>query len=119
LPAWVVCSYSAPHLPDRMLQAVWETHPEVMTDDWRASEHYHDPEQLVRSLTPVPKPLPDLRSVSPGEDLVSFRERLAGELGAEGVPRAKALDMMVAANEVAGNALRHGGGLKELRVGRA
>jgi anti-sigma regulatory factor (Ser/Thr protein kinase) len=91
----------------------------VITDDWQASELYHEPEKLLRSLSPVPKPLPELRSVSPGEDLVSLRERLAAELKAEGVPDAKALDMLVAANEVAGNALRHGAGLKELRVGRA
>jgi anti-sigma regulatory factor (Ser/Thr protein kinase) len=119
LPAWVVCSYNAPQLPDRMLEAVWETHPEVMTDDLRPSEHYDDPEQLLRSLTPVPKPLPELRSVPPGEDLESFRERLGRQLKAEGVPEAKALDMLVAANEVASNALRYGVGLKELRVGRA
>jgi anti-sigma regulatory factor (Ser/Thr protein kinase) len=119
LPAWVVCTYNAPRTPDRMLEAVWETHPEVMTDTWQESEHFHEPEQMVRRLTPEPKPLPDLRSVSPGEDLESFRERMAEELNAEDVPPAKAMDMLVAANEVASNALRHGSGIDELRVGRA
>jgi anti-sigma regulatory factor (Ser/Thr protein kinase) len=118
LPAWVVCTYNAPTLPDRMLEAVWETHPEVMTDEWRASEHFEDPEEVVRGLTPVPEPLPGLRSLRPAGDLTGFREQLAAELNAEGMPQVRALDMLVAANEVASNALRHGDGLSELRVGR-
>ncbi|MGH2970132.1 MAG: ATP-binding protein, partial [Solirubrobacteraceae bacterium] len=71
-----------------------------------------------RALTGVPDPLPDLRSLPPGRDAGALRERLAAELAAARVPAAKALDMLLAATEVAANAWRYGGGPSELRVGR-
>jgi anti-sigma regulatory factor (Ser/Thr protein kinase) len=49
----------------------------------------------------------------------AFRERLAYALAAEKVPEAKALDMLVAGTEISANADRHGGGVEEVRVGRA
>jgi anti-sigma regulatory factor (Ser/Thr protein kinase) len=91
----------------------------MLTDDWQASDDFEDPRALLRKLTPEPDPLPDLRSFSAGDDLEAFREQLARELVAEKVPEAKALDMLVAGTEVAANAVRHGAGIKEVRVGRA
>jgi anti-sigma regulatory factor (Ser/Thr protein kinase) len=119
LPVWVVCAYDANKLPDPLIEAVWRTHPEVLGDDWQDSDHFEDPRELVRRLTPEPEPLPDLRSFSPGDDLELFREHLARELMAAEVPEAKALDMLVAGTEVAANAVRHGGGIEEVRAGRA
>src|SRR6185503_4655827 len=46
-----------------------------------------------------------------------FRERLARELASASVPEATALDVLVAATEVAANAVRHGGGIAEVRAG--
>jgi anti-sigma regulatory factor (Ser/Thr protein kinase) len=119
LPVWVVCAYDVNKLPDRLIEAVWRTHPEVLSDGWQASQHYEDPRELVRRLTPEPELLPELRSWSPGEDLELFREQLARELVAANVPEAKVLDMLVASTEIAANALRHGGGIEEVRAGRA
>jgi anti-sigma regulatory factor (Ser/Thr protein kinase) len=119
LPVWVVCAYNASRLPDTLVEAVLRTHPEVLGDGWHASEHYEDPRELVRRLTPEPEPLPELRSLSPGDSLERFREQLAGELAVENVPAGRALDMLVAATEVAANALTHGAGIEEVRVGRA
>jgi anti-sigma regulatory factor (Ser/Thr protein kinase) len=120
LPVWVVCTYDANGLPDPVLEGVWRTHPaEMLSDGCRASDHFEDPRELVRKLTPEPEPLPELRSFSAGEDLELFRERLARELVAESVPTAKALDVLVAGTEIAANAVRHGAGIEEVRVGRA
>jgi anti-sigma regulatory factor (Ser/Thr protein kinase) len=55
--------------------------------------------------------------VPPGGDPVAFRERLAAELAAAKVPEAKALKLLVAANEVAVNAFEHAGGPERLRIG--
>jgi anti-sigma regulatory factor (Ser/Thr protein kinase) len=44
---------------------------------------------------------------------------LAAELWAANVSEAKVLDMLVAATEVYENAEEHGGGVEEVRVGRA
>jgi anti-sigma regulatory factor (Ser/Thr protein kinase) len=119
LPVWVVCTYNANGLPDRVVDGVWSTHAEVLADRWLESEHFEDPRAVVRSVTPEPEPLPDLRSCWAGGDLERFREQLARELVAERVPEAKALDMLVAGTEIAANAVRHGAGIEEVRVGRA
>jgi anti-sigma regulatory factor (Ser/Thr protein kinase) len=117
LPVWVVCTYNAEELPDPVLDGVWRTHPEVLSDRWHASDDFEDPRALVRKLTPEPEPLPELRSFSAGDELEPFRERLARELVAEHVPEASALRMLVAGTEVAANAVRHGAGIEEVRVG--
>jgi anti-sigma regulatory factor (Ser/Thr protein kinase) len=120
LPAWVICSYDATGTPDQIIEGVWQTHPEVATaDTWQTSEHYEDPEELLRRLAPVPEPLAELRSIPFGGDVEAFRERLARELAAEEMSEAKVLDLLLAATEVATNALEHGGGIEEVRVGRA
>ncbi|MDX6687856.1 MAG: hypothetical protein QOF86_3984 [Baekduia sp.] len=119
LPVWVLCTYDANDLPAPVLDAVWRTHPQVLVDGWWTSDRFEDPRELVRNLTGAPEPLPELRSFAAGEDLEVFRERLARELVTERVPEARALDMLVAGTEVAANARRHGGGIEEVRVGRA
>jgi anti-sigma regulatory factor (Ser/Thr protein kinase) len=118
LPAWLVCTYNGEALPDEVRDAVWQTHPQVLEDEWHESSHFEDPASVVRARTPEPEPLPNLRSLPPGEDLEGFRERLAGELSAASVPQRRALEMLVAGTEVARNAWEHGGGPDELRVGR-
>jgi anti-sigma regulatory factor (Ser/Thr protein kinase) len=119
LPVWVVCTYNANGLPDRVLDGVLSTHAEVLTDRWAESEHFEEPRELVRRLTPDPEPLPELRSCSVGQDLERFREQLARALMAEKVPQARALDFLVAGTELAANAVRHGAGIEEVRVGCA
>ena len=118
LPVWVVCAYPANRLPDAVLDGVLRTHNEVLTGEWARSNRFEDPNDVVRELTPEPERLPGLRSWYVGQDLERFREQLAGDLVAERVPRAKALEMLLAATEVATNAVRHGGGIEEVRVGR-
>jgi anti-sigma regulatory factor (Ser/Thr protein kinase) len=119
LPAWVVCTYDVNGVPDAVLDEMSRTHSEVLGDGWQASGHFEDPRELVRRLTPEPEPLPQLRSLAPGDDLERFRERLAGELMAANVPETAAIAMLVAGTEVAANAVRHGGGIEEVRVGTA
>ncbi len=85
LPVWVVCAYDAARLPDPVIDIARRTHPEVLTEDWQASDQFEDPRGLVRSLMPEPEPLPELRSFA-ARDLEGFRERLAAELRAERVP---------------------------------
>jgi anti-sigma regulatory factor (Ser/Thr protein kinase) len=53
------------------------------------------------------------------DDAGDFREALARAFAAERMSRAKALDLLVAATELYANAVEHGGGVEDLRVGRA
>ena len=119
LPVWVVCAYAANHLPDPVIDAVWQTHREVLAHDWRASDRFEAPRDLVRRHTARPDRLPDLRSFVVGNDLGAFRTRLAREMVAEKLPRAMMLDGLVAGTEIAANAVQHGAGIEEVRIGRA
>jgi anti-sigma regulatory factor (Ser/Thr protein kinase) len=118
LPVWALCTYDARRAPAAMLEAVWRTHREVIDGERRASPTYEGPEEIARSLGPEPQPLPELRQMPGGADPEALRERLAGFLAAAGVEGQKTLGMLIAANEVAVNAWRHGKPPVELRVGR-
>ena len=119
LPAWVWCAYDAERTPEDLLESVWRTHPDVLSHDgWRASGRYEDPDTLLRRVTPEPVRLLDLRSIPFGDGVVELREGLARELLAQEITESRALDMLVAATEVARNAIEHGGGLKDVRLGR-
>jgi anti-sigma regulatory factor (Ser/Thr protein kinase) len=118
LPVWVVCTYDARRVPDALIEAMWETHSDVLADEWETSHQFEDPRELVARLTPAAEPLPGLRSVSAGSSVESFRERLAHELGGEDMPADIALNVLVAGTELATNAVNHGGGIEELRLGR-
>jgi anti-sigma regulatory factor (Ser/Thr protein kinase) len=120
LPTWALCTYNANGLPDPVLDAVWLTHSDVLADEtWTPSEHFEDPKELLRRTTLEPERLAQLRTMSFGCGVESFREHLARELAAEEVPGGKALDMLVAATEIFANAGQHGGGVAEVRVGRS
>jgi anti-sigma regulatory factor (Ser/Thr protein kinase) len=118
LPVWVVCAYDASRLPDPVLELAWRAHPEVLTNGGKGNDRFKDPRALVQKLTPEPEPLATLRSFS-ADDVDGFREELARELMAEEVPEARTLDMLLAGTEVAANAVSHGDGIEEVRVGRA
>lgn len=120
LPAWVLCSYNANGTPDAILDGVWRTHPEVVDGEtWTTSDRYEDPDELLRRLTPEPVPIRGLRSIGVASNAEGFRVRLARELVAEQVSKAKALDLLLAATEIFTNAVEHGGGVQDVRVGRA
>lgn len=119
LPTWALCTYDANRLPDPVLDAIWRTHPDVLANQaWTTSEHFEDPAEVLRRAIPEPRPLAELRSVPFGTDVDSFRECLAQELAAEHVSGPKTLDMLLAGSELFQNAVQHGDGVIEVRVGR-
>lgn len=120
LPAWVLCSYNANGTPDPIIEGVWQTHPEVADGQtWTTSGLFEDPNHLLRRITPPPAVLPDLTSIPFVGDAEQLRERLAPALIAAGVGEAKTLEMLLAASEIATNAVQHGAGIADVRIGRA
>jgi len=120
LPAWVLCSYDANGTPDPVIEGVWQTHSEVVADDsWTSSDRYEDPDHLLRRVTPAPAPVTGLRAIPFGRGAEGLREQLARELAADRMSEAQSLDLLLAATELANNAMQHGGGIQEVRVGRA
>jgi anti-sigma regulatory factor (Ser/Thr protein kinase) len=120
LPAWVLCSYDANGTPDPVIESVWQTHPEVVVrNTWNHSDDYEDPDDLLRRITPAPAPVAGLRPIPFGRSSEELREQLARELVADKISEAQSLDLLLAATEIAKNAMQHGGGIHEVRVGRA
>lgn len=118
-PAWIVCAYDGRVIPDPVLDTVWRTHPNVLTDTWQSNPHYDEPERTLPLLASEDEPLTGLRSLPLVNHPAIFRRRLAQEMEAEGLNPEQISDMSQAANEVVVNALQHGGGLRAVRVGRA
>jgi anti-sigma regulatory factor (Ser/Thr protein kinase) len=120
LPAWVLCSYDANGTPDPIIEGVWQTHPEVVSGNtWTRSDCYEDPDDLLRRVTPAPEPLTGLRPISFGRGDEELREQLARELAGDKMSEAQTLDLLLAATEIAKNAMQHGGGIQQVRVGHA
>jgi anti-sigma regulatory factor (Ser/Thr protein kinase) len=118
LPAWVLCSYNANGTPDPIIESVWQTHSEVVAgDSWSSSDHYEDPDELLRRMTPVAAPLTGLRPIPFGRSAEELREQLVRELAGNGISDARSLDLLLAVTEIANNAMQHGGGIQEVRVG--
>ena len=115
----MLCSYDANGLPDPVLDGVWRTHPEVVARGaWSASERFDDPDALLRGSRRAGAARRASRSVGVGADVEAFRERLAAELSPTASRRRGSLDMLLAATEILANALEHGGGVRDVRVGR-
>lgn len=120
LPAWVPCSYDVNGTPDPILEGVWQTHSEVVdATNWTRSELYEDPDSLLRRISSPAEPLRQLRSTPPVSDPEQLRELLARELIATGCGEAKMLELLLAATEIATNALQHGAGIEDVHVGQA
>jgi anti-sigma regulatory factor (Ser/Thr protein kinase) len=117
-PAHILCIYGTESAPDHVIDAVWRTHPQVEANTSSTSGlHYHDSLDVLAAHTAEPASAPELRTLTPTADPLEFRELLAAELTAARAPQARAMDMLVAANEVFENALRYGGGVHGVRAG--
>jgi anti-sigma regulatory factor (Ser/Thr protein kinase) len=120
LPAWVLCSYAGASLPDRIRADVARTHPEMVSGSGAGpSPTYEEPERVLRQLRPGPRSLPGLRPIPVAGGAEAFREHLARAMVLDGVPPARAVDMLLASTEVFVNGERHGGGVVRARGGRA
>jgi anti-sigma regulatory factor (Ser/Thr protein kinase) len=117
MPVWALCGYDARRAPAPLLETVLCGHPELIGGA-RPSGPHTDPAEILRELTPPPRPLPELRTVADGEDPEALREQLAAALAAEGVGGSRALETVLAVNEAILNAFRHADPPVEVRLGR-
>jgi anti-sigma regulatory factor (Ser/Thr protein kinase) len=116
-PAHIVCLYGTQTAPEHVIDAVWRTHRHVEANAAATHSHYHDPRDVVAAHTAEPATTSDLRLLTATDDPTEFRELLAGELAAATAPRARVMDMLLAASEVFENARRHGRGVTSVRAG--
>ncbi len=115
----ILCPYDSAALPDRVLADAASTHPVLVDVDTRTdSPHYTRPDDVVAAFNqPLAEPAPAAPSLDfdvPGLPLV--REFVALYAGRAGLSRHRVADLQLAVNELASNAITHGGGTGRLRL---
>lgn len=112
LPLWSVCAYYTPDLPQSLVATALLTHPWLRTADGTASNNdYVPPDRLLNGVGPnLPTPNAEAATVAlaHNDELRELRYVLRERLEDLDMSSETADAMVLAVNEVAGNALRHG-----------
>jgi len=116
---WLLCPYDSLALPDEVLAEARRNHP--LVDDGggtRPSDRYPGVQALVdRFDEPLGEPAAHAHTLEFSErSLSGVRRVLSGWASEAGLNAERVADLVVAANEVATNSLRHGGGSGTLSV---
>ena len=112
---WTCCMYHTRELPDEVLAAAEQTHPNLLSAKSREpSSRYVEPAEFLRRSAPVgPEPTEATEPmfvVDELADLATLRRRIRLAALAEcALPFDAVQDFVFAANEVATNAIVHGG----------
>ncbi|GAA1803576.1 sensor histidine kinase [Planosporangium flavigriseum] len=117
--AAILCPYDGRRLTEAALADAERTHPVVVTCAGRRdSAAYAAPESVVAAFNrPLADPAtPPATLVFDADDLPAVRRFVAAHAGRAGLAPNRIADLAVAVNEVATNAVIHGGGPGTLRV---
>jgi anti-sigma regulatory factor (Ser/Thr protein kinase) len=114
----VLCPYDAARLPSAVLADAERTHPGVIRDgEMTESPAYGGPAVPAGCDQPLAPPPPGATRLGFGlEDLTGVRLLVGERAGAAGLSRERAGDLVLAINELATNAIRHGDGGGTLHV---
>jgi anti-sigma regulatory factor (Ser/Thr protein kinase) len=117
-PAWMICSYDQRSLSPDVLADARRTHPQL--SDGRQSVEYTDPNAFCAAWEPDLTPAPDgmYRALSFDGDPAPVRRFVLTQASLLGLPPGRLDDLVLAVNEVATNAIRHGAGNGQVRVWR-
>jgi anti-sigma regulatory factor (Ser/Thr protein kinase) len=119
-PARIMCGYDRRALPAAILDDARRTHPELAVG--LGAEHsaaYADPSDYYQernSISLAERPVDDVEWLPIYDDLAPMRAFVALHAARLGVPADRLDEFILAINEVATNALRHGGGHGEVRL---
>jgi anti-sigma regulatory factor (Ser/Thr protein kinase) len=117
-PAWMICSYDQRLLSPEMLADARRTHPQLSGGDDNAE--YADPDGFCAEwqleLTPAPRGA--YAALNFDGDPAPVRRFVVAQATRLGLPLGRLDDLILAVNEVATNAIRHGAGSGQVRVWR-
>jgi anti-sigma regulatory factor (Ser/Thr protein kinase) len=119
-PVSIMCVYDERRMPASVVDGARRCHPDLAGGHARASNpDYEDPASVVSDMWPsAAESSGDLQELVLDNGAVSFRERLTAAMARAGVADGSARGMLVAADEVLSNAIRHGGGVQGVHAGR-
>ncbi len=113
IDASVLCVYDRRTAAPGVIEGVLRSHPELVDDDGPGPNGaYRDPATVFAEVDRDPLPAPPTHAAAvpvPGADLSELRWFIGGHGRAHGLPPSRLNDLLVAATEVATNAIRHGG----------
>jgi anti-sigma regulatory factor (Ser/Thr protein kinase) len=111
-PLWGLCVFDAQRLPEPLLTSARQTHPQLRTAaGLAANADYVDP---ARYLTGLPVPDEPLEATAPAlsaddvADFIGLRHAVRKQLSAVDGPEDLIEDFLLAVDEMASNAVRHG-----------
>ncbi len=111
--ASVLCMYDRRTAAPGVIDGVMRTHPEIVDGSGRwPNGAYRDPETVFAEIDRSPLPRPPFGAASApvrSDDLSELRWLIGGHGRGHGLPPSRLNDLLVAATEVATNAVRHGG----------
>ena len=119
-PVSVLCPYDAEHLDADVLTGAEMTHPQLIDDAGpRGSIIYGDPIELASGANwPQAEPAGPVSEHAFDGDLYALRHALAGDPLVADLDHRRRDDLVLAVNEAATNAVRHGDGACRTRVWR-
>jgi anti-sigma regulatory factor (Ser/Thr protein kinase) len=118
-PAWVICPYNRQRVPPTVVADALRTHPELVTrSGGETSSGYADPAAFHAERRPGFSEAPDAGCewLTFAGDPRPVREFAAFYAGRAGLARNRIDDLMVAVNEIATNAIKHGAGFGEFGI---
>jgi len=107
----VLCPFDASRLPEELLEAALETHPEVLdAGATRRNERFVDPRAFLRRRAQIPGAPADVapQRIERAEDIAVLRAIVAAQGRAAGLNRLAVEELALAVSEVVTNALVHG-----------
>ncbi|PPS77008.1 MULTISPECIES: sensor histidine kinase [Streptomyces] len=120
-PAWIVCPYDARVLPPPVVADARRTHPQLVTGPTaESSVHYAAPARDGVWHRELARPPQDGREsvMRFGADLTAVRTFVAAKAVSLGMSATDADRLTFAVNEVATNAVQHGGGTGQVTLWR-
>jgi anti-sigma regulatory factor (Ser/Thr protein kinase) len=118
-PVAILCPYDSAALDRSWIQDAHRTHPALCsgTRRWR-STRYGDPVAVARRFNwPLPSPPDDAATFSVDlHTLPAARRFVAGHATAASLAPPRVTELILAVNELAANAVEHGGGIGHLAV---
>jgi anti-sigma regulatory factor (Ser/Thr protein kinase) len=116
----VLCPYDVNELEPSVLEGAERTHPQLLRRaDARASDLYTDPLEIwLASQWALPEPDQTMATLGLSEDLAAARQITEGCAREAGLSSSGVLDLVLAVDEAATNAVVHGRPPAELRIWR-
>src|SRR3954452_6448407 len=117
--ASVLCPYDTSTLPDTVLQHALQTHPHVLDGATaRDGEAFIEPQAFIRRHSFVERPPPDAVGLALEHlgDIAPVRHRIAQLAEDSGLARSRIDELVLAASELATNALVHGAAPRRIWV---